>query len=251
MSERPLDGLVAIVTGSSRGMGRGTAAHLGSLGAKVAVCYVRNKDMAEELAEQIRTSDGEADAFGADLTTEDGANSLIGAVVDRFGGLDILVCNVGGFLRKPFEETTVDEWRDQFAQNTDTMFFCIRAALPHMKARGAGRIVNFAAAGAEFPSRQSNFAAYAAAKTAVVGFSRALARELGPTGVTVNVIAPGIVSDNAPTREDAHGIGFVKHTPVGRVGSAQDVAEAVAFFVRPEADYITGAVLEVGGGWRV
>lgn len=251
MSDRPLEGQVAIVTGSSRGMGRGTAAHLGSLGAKVAVCYVRNKDMAEDLAERIRSDGGEADAFGADLTTEDGANSLIAAVVDRFGALDVLVCNVGGFLRKPFEETTVDEWRDQFAQNTDTMFFCIRAALPHMKARGAGRIVNFAAAGAEFPSRQSNFSAYAAAKAAVVGFSRALARELGPVGVTVNVIAPGIVSDNAPTRDDARAIGFVKHTPVGRVGSAQDVAEAVAFFVRPESDYVTGAVLEVGGGWRV
>lgn len=247
----PLAGQVAIVTGSSRGMGRGTAAHLGSLGASVAVCYVRNKDMAEELAEQIRSDGGAADAFGADLTTEDGARSLIQSVVDRFGSLSILVCNVGGFLRKPFEETTVEEWRDQFAQNTDTMFFCVREALPHFKAKGFGRIVNFAAAGAEFPSRQSNFAAYAAAKAAVVGFSRALARELGPLGVTVNVIAPGIVSDNAPTRDEARAIGHVKHTPVGRVGSAQDVAEAVAFLVRPDADYITGTVLEVGGGWRV
>ncbi len=249
--DRPLAGQIAIVTGSSRGMGRGTAAHLGSLGAKVAVCYVRNKDMAEELASQIEDAGGEAHAFGADLTTEDGAASLIRNVVDHFGGLTILVCNVGGFLRKPFEETTVDEWREQFSQNTDTMFFCIREALPHFKKNGSGRVVNFAAAGAEFPSRQSNFAAYAAAKAAVVGFSRALARELGPTGVTVNVIAPGIVSDNAPTREEARAIGEVKHTPVGRVGSAQDVAEAVAFLVRPEADYITGAVLEVGGGWRV
>jgi 3-oxoacyl-[acyl-carrier protein] reductase len=251
VSDRPLEGQVAIVTGSSRGIGRGTAAHLASLGAKVAVCYVRNKDMAEELAESIRATGEDADAFGADLTTEEGAATLIRAVVDRFGDLSILVCNVGGFLRKPFEETTVDEWRHQFAQNTDTMFFCIREALPHMKARGSGRIVNFAAAGAEFPSRQSNFAAYAAAKAAVVGFSRALAREFGPLGITVNVIAPGIVSDNAPTREDARAIGPVKHTPVGRVGSAEDVAEAVAFLVRPEADYITGAVLEVGGGWRV
>ena len=232
-------------------MGRGTAAHLGSLGASVAVCYVRNKDMAEELADQIRKGNGDARAFGADLTTEDGARSLITDVVDRFGSLTILVCNVGGFLKKPFEETTVDDWREQFAQNTDTMFFCIREALPHFKQTGFGRVVNFAAAGAEFPSRQSNFAAYAAAKAAVVGFSRALARELGPIGITVNVIAPGIVSDNAPTRDDARAIGFVKHTPVGRVGSAQDVAEAVAFLVRPEADYITGAVLEVGGGWRI
>ena len=232
-------------------MGRGTAAHLASLGAKTAVCYVRNKDMAEELAKEIIGAGGEADAFGADLTTEEGASSLISAVVERFGSLDILVCNVGGFLRKPFDETTVEEWRDQFAQNTDTMFFCIRAALPHMKSRGSGRIVNFAAAGADHPTRQTNFAAYAAAKAAVVGFSRALARELGPEHITVNVIAPGIVSDNAPTRKEAEEIGFVKHTPVGRVGSAQDVAEAVAFFVRPEADYITGAVLEVGGGWRV
>jgi 3-oxoacyl-[acyl-carrier protein] reductase len=250
MSDRPLAGKVAIVTGSSRGMGRGTAAHLASLGAKVAVCYVRSKDLAEELAGQISEAGGEAAAFGADLTTEDGAAGLIREVVERFGALDILVCNVGGFLRKPFEETTTEEWRDQFAQNTDTMFFCIRAALPHLKGRG-GRIVNFAASGAEFPARQSNFAAYAAAKAAVVGFSRALARELGPAGVTVNVISPGIVSDNAPTRAEAVAIGEVKHTPVGRVGSFEDIAEAVAFLVRPEADYITGSVLEIAGGWRI
>jgi 3-oxoacyl-[acyl-carrier protein] reductase len=251
VSDLPLAGQVAIVTGSSRGIGRGVATHLGSLGASVAVCYVRNKDMAEEAAEEIRKAGGDADAFGYDLTTEDGARSLIEDVVKRFGGLHILVCCVGGFLKKPFEETTTEEWRDQFAQNTDTMYFCIRAALPHFKTNGYGRVVNFSAAGAEFPSRQSNFAAYAAAKAAVVGFSRALARELGPAGVTINVVAPGIVSDNAPTRDEAVAIGHVKHTPVGRVGSAQDIAEAVAFLVRREADYVTGAVLEVGGGWRV
>ncbi len=247
----PLSGKVAIVTGSSRGIGRGTAAHLASLGAQVAVCYVRNKDMAEELVAEIANAGGEADAFGFDLTTEDGASSLIESVVRRFGRLDILVCNVGGFLKKPFVETTVDEWRDQFSQNTDTMFFCIRAALPHMKAAGAGRIVNFAAAGAEQAVRQTGFVAYAAAKAAVVGFSRALARELGPEGITVNVIAPGIVSDNAPTRADAREIGHVKHTPDGHDASAQDLAEAVAFLVRPDADYITGTLLEISGGWRV
>ena len=251
VSSGPLAGQVAIVTGSSRGMGRGTAAHLASLGASVAVCYVRNKDMAQELAEEIRSRGGTADAFGANLTTEDGARDLVTAVVERFGSLTTLVCNVGGFLRKPFEETTVEEWREQFAQNTDTMFFCIREALPIMKSNRYGRIVNFAAAGANVPPRQSNFAAYAAAKAAVIGFSQSLARELAPDGITVNVIAPGIVSDNAPTREQAREIGHVKHTPVGRVGAAEDVAEAVAFLVRPEADYITGAVLEVGGGWRI
>jgi 3-oxoacyl-[acyl-carrier protein] reductase len=248
---RPLDGLVAIVTGSSRGMGRGTAAYLAKQGAKVAVCYVRSKDLAAELAEQINTDGGEAAAFGADLTTEEGAQGLIREVTERFGSLDILVCNVGGFLKKPFEETTPDEWHDQFAQNTDTMFFCIQAALPHLKQSRAGRIVNFAAAGAEQPARQTGFAAYAAAKAAVVGFSRALARELGPAHITVNVISPGIVSDNAPLRKDTETIGFVKHTPVGRVGSFEDIAEAVAFLVRPEADYITGAVLEIAGGWRI
>jgi 3-oxoacyl-[acyl-carrier protein] reductase len=248
---KPLENRVAIVTGSSRGMGRGTAAHLASLGAKVAVCYVRSKDLAEELATEINTAGGQAAAFGADLTTEDGASGLVREVVDHFGSLDILVCNVGGFLRKPFEETTAEEWKDQFAQNTDTMFFCIKAALPHMKARGGGRIVNFAAAGADQPARQSNFAAYAGAKAAVVGFSRALARELGPERITVNVIAPGIVSDNAPTRLDAKAIGHVKHTPVGRVGAFEDIAEAVAFLVRPDADYITGTVLEIAGGWRI
>ncbi len=246
-----LSGRVAIVTGSSRGMGRGTAAHLAKLGANVAVCYVRSKDLAEELSEEIRGAGGNAQAFGADLTTEDGAQGLIDSVVAHYGHLDTLVCNVGGFLRKPFDETTTDEWREQFAQNTDTMFFCIRAALPHLRASKSGRIVNFAASGADQAARQTNFAAYAAAKSAVVGFSRALARELAPDGITVNVIAPGIVSDNAPTRDAARAIGAVKHTPVGRVGSFEDVAEAVAFLVRPEADYITGALLEIAGGWRI
>lgn len=247
----PLEGQVAIVTGSSRGMGRGTARHLASLGARTAVCYVRAKDLAEEAVAEIRAAGGDAEAFQSDLTEQEGATSLVARVLDRFGDLHILVCNVGGFLRKPFDEITEQEWREQFAQNTDTMFFCVKAALPHMRAKGYGRIVCFSASGAEFPVRQSNFVAYAAAKAAVTGFSRALARELGPAGITVNVVAPGIVSDNAPTREEARAIGEVKHTPVGRVGSFEDVAEAVAFLVRPQADYITGAVLEVAGGWRV
>ncbi|MGH7859141.1 MAG: SDR family NAD(P)-dependent oxidoreductase, partial [Candidatus Binatia bacterium] len=182
---RPLAGQVAVVTGSSRGIGRGTAAHLATLGASVGVCYVRNKDMANDLVEYIASRGGDAHAFGADLTTEEGAESLVRWVIERFGGLDILVCNVGGFLRKPFEETSVEEWRDQFAQNTDTMFYCIREALPIMKANAYGRIVNFAAAGAGVPPRRMNFAAYAAAKAAVVGFSQALALELAPHGVTV------------------------------------------------------------------
>lgn len=251
MSDRPLAGQVAIVTGSSRGMGRATARHLASLGANVAVNYIRSKDLAEELASEIRASGGDAEAFQADLTTPEGGESLVRGAIERFGDLHVLVCNVGGFLRKPFEETTLEEWREQFAQNTDTMFHCIRAALPHMKAKGYGRIVNFSVAGADQPVRQTGFAAYVAAKGAVIALSRALARELGPLGVTVNVVAPGIISDNAPTRDDARAIGAVKHTPVGRVGSFQDVAEAVAFLVRPDADYITGTVLEVGGGWRV
>lgn len=249
--DKPLAGRVAIVTGSSRGMGSATIKLLASQGAKAAVCYVRAKDLAEQVAEEIRAAGGEADAFGADLTTPEGAEWLVNSVIERFGGLDVLVCNVGGFLRKPIEETSVEEWREQFAQNTDTMFFCFRAALPHLRSRKFGRIVNFSAAGADHPVQHSNFVAYDAAKAAVIAFSRALAREVAPDNITVNVVAPGIVSDNAPTRADARAIGHVKHTPVGRVGSWEDIAEAVAFLVRPEADYITGAVLEVGGGWRV
>ncbi|HVE91974.1 MAG TPA: SDR family oxidoreductase [Actinomycetota bacterium] len=250
-ADGPLSGRVAIVTGSSRGMGRGTAAHLASLGASVAVNYIRSVDLAASLVEEIRSAGGTAESFQADLTTAEGADSLVARTVDAFGAVDILVCNVGGFLRKSFEETTVDEWRWQFAQNSDTMFLCIRAAYPHMRAKGFGRIVTFSAAGAEFPVRQTQFVAYASAKAAVVAMTRALARELGPEGITVNCIAPGIVSDNAATRQEAFAIGPVKHTPTGRVGSAQDIAEAVAFLVRPDADYLTGAVLEVGGGWRL
>lgn len=251
MTDGPLNGRVAIVTGSSRDMGGYTVAHLASLGAAVTVHYNSAADAANALADKIRADGGQAVTVKADLTTPDGAQHLIDETVAAHGGLDILVCNVGGFLKKPFEETTLEDWSWQFRLNTDSIFYCVKSALEHLKASGVGRIVTFSVAGADEFVHHKNFVAYAAAKAAVTAMSRSLAVELAPHKITVNVIAPGIVSDNAPTRSDAEAIGPVKHTPIGRVGAAQDVAEAVAFLVRPDADYITGTVMDVSGGWRL
>lgn len=250
IAPRPLDGLAAVVTGSSRDMGAFIVRRLASLGANTVVHYNSASAAAQETVDAITSQGGKAISMQADLTQPSGGADLVQACVSKFGAIDIVVCNAGGFLKKPFTETTPEEFDDVFALNTKATFNCLSPALGHMTKKGFGRVVTFGAAGAEYPTRHKNLAAYAAAKAAVVALTRAVADEVAAMGITVNCVSPGVVSVNAPTRADAMAI-EVKHTPVGHPGSFEDVADAVAFLVSPSASYITGAVLEVGGGWRV
>jgi 3-oxoacyl-[acyl-carrier protein] reductase len=186
----------------------------------------------------------------ADATVPAQVQVLIEKVVERFGRLDILVNNVGEFNWKPVAETSIEEWEKVLGSNLLSVFYASRAALPAMRRQRWGRIVNLGAAGAERAFGQATISAYAAAKAAVVSFSRSLAIEEAKHGITVNVINPSNIDEKALTLAEARRLRDSRF-PVGRPPTAEDVAVAVRFFVSEDADYITGQVLNVSGGWML
>jgi 3-oxoacyl-[acyl-carrier protein] reductase len=239
---------VALVTGASRGIGKEIAMTLGRAGARVALSYRTNKLGAHKVVnalEALRT-----DAWMAETDVTDPARfmELIEAVIQRFGRLDILVNNVGDFEWKPVFETTLEEWHDVIASNLYSAFYGSKYALATMRRQRWGRIINLGSVGAERAFGQAKISAYAAAKAALVAFSRSLALEEAKNGITVNVVNPPAIDDTELSLEEAQRIADARF-PVGRPATAQDVAEAVKFFATPEAAFITGQVINVTGGW--
>ena len=233
----------ALVTGSATGIGRGIALALAREGYDVCIHFRRSEVEAE-------AARGEAEALGvnaitlqADLTDPEAAEALVREAHDRLGGLAVLVNNVGNYLYKPLDELTTAEWDDVLATNLDAAFATCRAAVPLMRAAGGGRIVNLGYAGAQSLVGRPNLAAYAIAKTGVVLLTKAIARAEAGNGITANVVAPGVI-ENSRTKP-------LGEIPAGRVGTIDEVAAAVLYFVSPEAEYVTGQVLEVAGGWNV
>ncbi len=240
----------ALVTGGSRGIGKGIALGLAQEGALLAISYRSSKAAAQGTLRELQARGAECFAVEADATVPAQVQVLIDKVVERFGSLDILVNNVGEFNWKPVAETSVEEWEKVFRSNLLSVFYASRAALPAMRRQRWGRIVNLGAAGAERAFGQATISAYAAAKAAVVSFSRSLAIEEAKHGITVNVINPSNIDEKALTLAEARRLRDARF-PVGRPPTAEDVAVAVRFFVSEDADYITGQVLNVSGGWML
>ena len=166
-----------------------------------------------------------------------------------FGRIDVLVNTVGVFGWKPVAELDPAEWRAMMASNLDSVYHMSRLVIPHMRKNHFGRIVNFGAVGAERTVAHPKASAYSAAKAAVVAFSKALALEEARCGITVNVVSPGVLVDG---EESAHAVDHsADRIPVGRPGSPDDVVRAVLFFCSPAADFLTGQVVAVAGGWRL
>jgi 3-oxoacyl-[acyl-carrier protein] reductase len=246
MNSQPLSGKVALVTGASRGIGRATALALADAGAAVAVGFGANGNAADEVAAIIRESGGRATTLGADLADAAAAAGLVKRTVAELGSIDIVVNNAGITRDNLAVRISDSDWDEVLAVDLSAAFRICRAALRPMLRNRDGRIINIASvAGVVGNPGQAN---YSAAKAGLIGLTKALCREVGSRGITVNAVAPGFI-DTDMTRA----LGDVLDSAIGavplrRLGSAEEVAAAVRFLALPEAAYITGHVLHVDGG---
>ncbi len=241
-----LSGEVAIVTGAGAGIGRAIAERLAEAGASVLVSDL-DAATAQEVADAIGAAGGRAAALACDVTREDQREAVVKAAVDAFGRVTILVNNAGGGGPQPFE-MPLDTFEWAFELNVFAGFHFSQLCAPHMEAAGHGAIVNVSSMAGE--NKDRNMTSYAASKAAVNHLTRNMAFDLGPKGVRVNAIAPGATRTHAlatvltPEIEAQ----MLKHTPLGRLGDPEDMANAVLFLVSPMSSWVSGQILTVSGG---
>jgi 3-oxoacyl-[acyl-carrier protein] reductase len=245
--DKGLSKKVALVTGGSRGIGAGIVRRLAAEGAHVAFTYSISEKVANALAREVGKSGVKAKAYRADAAAPKSLPRLIGRVLGDFGGLDILVNNAGVFLEGKIGEIKAADYERLMRINVDAVFVLTNAAVKVMKA--GGRIINISSVLGE-RAAGPGMGVYNASKFAVTGFSRSWAKDLGPRGILVNAVQPGPISTdlNPETGENAD-IQRAR-TALGRFGRPEEIAAAVAFLAGPDAAYITGATLNVDGGWN-
>ena len=239
---------VALVTGSSRGLGFGVARALGKSGARIVLNYLNDRETAEKAVQLLKTDRIHAMLVRADASDPEQIASMVESVEEKFGSLDILVPNATPDQpQQPIEDYDADFYRQMYDYFVMSPFHLTRAVLPGMKRRGHGRIINITSE--VFHCSVPEFSAYVAAKGGQIGWSRSMANELAPHGITVNTVAPGWIPterhENDP--QDAKDE-YLKTIPLGRWGKPEDVGNAVSYFASDEASFITGQTLCVNGG---
>jgi len=245
-----LKGKVIIVTGGGQGIGRAFALRLAEEGAKVVIAEI-NLQKAREVADEITSQGGEALALPTDVSDPESAEEMARVTMATYGQIDVLVNNAAiyyGLQMKPFHEISVEEWRQLMAVNVDGLFYCARAVIPHMRKRGNGRIINMTSGAYHLPV--PGIAHYITSKGAVIGFTRALACELGGDGINVNAIAPGFTMSEAskvlagPDLADA----IASRQCIRRSEQPEDLVGALVFLASDDSAFFTGQTMTVDGG---
>jgi 3-oxoacyl-[acyl-carrier protein] reductase len=244
---KPLQGKVALVTGSSRGIGAAIARRLARDGAKVAVNYASSKQAAEALVRTIKEEGGEAVLAPGDVSAKDGPARIAAAAREAFGRIDILVNNAGVLDIATLGDATTEHFEKVFAVNVFGVAAMTRAAAPHLP--DGGRVINTSSIGAR--AAMPGLSAYIASKAAVDALTRSFAAELGPRGITVNAVAPGVTDTDMLIRDQKFLDESVAKTPLGRLAQPADIAGTVAFLASADAGWVTGQVIDASGGLRL
>jgi 3-oxoacyl-[acyl-carrier protein] reductase len=233
---------VALVTGSAKGIGRAILLALAKDGLNVAVHYRNSQEEALQTMAEAQVLGVRAIAIQADVTQVAEAQNLIDQTVAQLGRLDVLVNNVGDYIKKPIDQTSPEEWHQMLDSNLNAPFYLTQHALPYLGQHGQGRVINLGFAGAQNLVARPGITPYVIAKTGLILYSKALAKRLAPR-VTVNVVSPG-VAENSVSKP-------IDEIPMGRLAELDELAQAAVFLVDEHSAYITGQVLEVSGGWNL
>lgn len=240
------DDKVAIVTGSGKGIGRGIAERLARDGYRVVINYRRDAASAQETLTAVQSTSPESISIQADVATPNGARELVDQTHMQFGRLDVLVNNAGPFLVKTVFDTTVEEWQEILDGNLSSVFYCLKAALPIMRAQKSGHIINLGSLNSENARGAPTTVAYNVAKTGLVVLSKSVARSEARHGIRCNLINPGFIETYATSESDKRELPSI--IPLGTLGKVEDISNLVAYLLSDQASYLTGSVINVHGG---
>ncbi len=240
----------AVITGASRGIGAKTAITLAKKGYNVALIYKNNENKMQEVLAEISHFNIKAISYKCDISNHNEVKNLTNSIIKDFKSIDILVNNAGISSYKLFQDTTFEEWNEIFSVNVTGAFNLTKEILPLMISQKYGRIVNISSIWGE--TGASCEVAYSTSKAAIIGFTKALSKEVAPSNITVNCVSPGVIKTDMISSFSAEDLAILAdETPVGRLGTPADISRVIEFLIDEKSDFITGQVFSINGGFLI